>query len=190
MSRRPPDPRGRKGRARPTKRDSLDLLTGDEALAVLRQLLSSHPALLPHARRAADTLLAAVSFTDIANRVCDALLTLDLDDLDAGPHADGYVEPSEAAWSAIERAVSPFFQDLERRVTLRHEDEATEVCKGIVVGLYRAELGGFELFEYAEDGPSELASQAVAIWRRRRRTCKLPRAFVEQFAPGWDWLLR
>ena len=113
-------------------------------------------------------------------------------DLDAGPHAGGYVEPSEAAWEVIEKVVRPYFHDLERRVKLGHEDEAVEVCKGIVLGLYRAERSGFELLEYAEDCPSELASRVVQIWQRqrRRRNHGLPRAFVENFTPDWEWLVR
>ena len=141
-------------------------------MAVLRELLSSRPDLLPDAWRAANALLATVSFTDIGTSVFDALLALDLDDLDAGPRAGGYVEPSEAAWKAIEQAVTPSFHDLEHRVKLRHENEAVELCKEIVLDLYRAEHCGFELLEYAEDCPSELAGHAVAIWQRRRRnTC-------------------
>src|SRR5438034_1103357 len=105
------------------KFDCLDLLTGDEASAVLRALLSSQPNLLPDARRAANALLASVSFAGIAKGIFDALLALDLDDLDAGPRAGGYVEPLEAAWKAIEQAVTPYFHDLERRVKLRHENE-------------------------------------------------------------------
>jgi hypothetical protein len=168
----------------------LDLLSGDEALAVLRELLSSHPDLLPEGRRAANALLATVSFRDIAKRVFDALLALDLEDLDAGPRAGGYVEPSEAAWKAIEQAVTPYFDDLERRVKLRHENEAIEICQGMVLGLYRAEQHGFELREYAEDCPSELAAHAVDLWQRRRRHCTLPPSFIEKFTPDWDWLLR
>ena len=191
MKRRRPSDRPRsKARTSRKKSDCLDLLTGDEALAVLRELLSSHSNLLPDARQAANALLASVSFADVAKSVLDALLALDLDDLDAGPRAGGYVEPSEAAWEAIEKVVAPFFHDLERRVKLRHEDEATELCKGIVLGLYRAEQRGFELLEYAEDCPSELAGHAVDIWRRRRRHCTLPRAFIEKFTPDWDWLVR
>jgi hypothetical protein len=140
VKRRPPSGRPRaKARTSREKIDCLDLLTGDEASAVLRELLSSHPDLLPGAKRTANALLATVSFTNIAKTVFDALLALDLDDLHAGPRAGGYVEPSEAAWEAIEKAVALSFHDLERRVKLRHEDEATELCKGIVLGLYRAE---------------------------------------------------
>ena len=168
--------------------DCLDVLTGEEAGAVLRALLKAHPDLLPDARLAADKLLATVSFSDVAERVCAGLQALDLDDLDAGAHGSGYVEPSEAAWSAIEGVVEPYIHDLERRVKLRHEDEAFQVCSGIVAGLYRAEQSGFELYEYAEDAPSELAGHAVDIWRRRRRNCAFPRDFVETFTPDWDWL--
>jgi hypothetical protein len=101
-----------------------------------------------------------------------------------------YVEPSEAAWEAIEKAVEPYFDDLERRIKLRHEDEATELCKGIVLGLDRAEHRGFELLEYAEDCPSQLATHAVNICQRRRRNGALPRIFIQKFTPGWDWLVR
>jgi hypothetical protein len=131
-----------------------------------------------------------VSFADIASVVCEALLALDLDDLDTGPRAGGYIEPSEAAWAAIDNVLAPYFQDLERRVKLKHEDEATALCKGIVLGLYRAAHRGFELLEYAEDCPSELADQAVVIWQRRRRNCSLPYTFVQKFTPEWDWLVR
>ena len=173
-----------------TKLDCLDVLNGDEASAVLRHLLSSHPELIPDARQAANALLATVSFTDIARNVFEALFALDLDDLDAGPRAAGYVEPSEEAWAVIENVTAPYFRDLERRVKLRHEDEATALCKGIVLGLYHAEQRGFELLEYAEDVPAELAGQAVAIWQRRRRNVSLPRTFIETFTPEWDWLAR
>ena len=186
-SHRPPS----NARAHRKRIDSLDVLTGDEASAVLRELLSVHPQLIPDAREAANALLATVSFTNIATRIFEALLALlDLDDLDAGPHAGGYIEPSEAAWVALENVVAPSFDDLQRRVKLKHEDESTAICKGIVLGLYRAEQRGFELLEYAEDAPSELADQAVVIWQRQRRTSSLPSAFVEAFTPEWDWLTR
>ena len=190
MKRRRQSASSPKGRTTRAKYDCLDVLTGDEAQKVLNELLSSRPDLISDARRAANALLATVSFADVAADVFDALEALDLDDLDAGPRPGGYVEPSEAAWSVIEKVVTPYFHDLERRVKLRHEDEALEVCKGIVLGLYRAEHRGFELLEYAEDSPSELAGQAVEIWRRRRRDRTFPRNFVETYTPNWAWLVR
>lgn len=87
--------------------DCLGVLTGDEAQTVLHELLLSRPDLIPDARRAANALLARVSFADVAADIFDALQALDLDDLDAGPRPGGYVEPSEAAWKVIEKAVTP-----------------------------------------------------------------------------------
>jgi len=168
--------------------DCLDVLTGDEAGAVLQALLKAHPDLRSDARRIADGLLETVSLSDVAERVCGDLQALELDDLDAGPHAGGYVEPSEAAWDVIEGVVAPYLHDLERRIKLRREVEALQVCSGIVAGLYNAERSGFELHRYAEDAPAELASRAVSIWSRRRRKHALSRQFVEKFTPDWDWL--
>jgi hypothetical protein len=191
VKRRPQSPGPRsKPRTTRAKYDCLEVLTGDEAQIVLKDLLSSRPDLISDARRAANALLATVSLVDVAAEVFDALQELDLDDLDAGPRPGGYVEPSEAAWNAIERVATPYLHDLERRVKLRHEDQALEVCKGIVLGFYRAEHRGFELLEYAEDSPAELASHAVEIWRRRRRHYTFPRNFVEKYTPNWAWLVR
>jgi hypothetical protein len=50
----------------------------------------AHPDLLPDARLAADRLLATASVSDVAERVFAGLQALDLDDLDAGPRANGY----------------------------------------------------------------------------------------------------
>ena len=86
--------------------------------------------------------------------------------------------------------MKPYLDDLERRLKLGHEEEAVEVCKGIVFGLYRAEHSGFDLLEYALDSPSELAGHAVEIWQRRRRNYTFPRNFVEKFTPDWEWLVR
>jgi hypothetical protein len=44
----------------------LDVLSGDEAQIVLKDLLSSRPDLISEARRAANALLATVSFADVA----------------------------------------------------------------------------------------------------------------------------
>jgi hypothetical protein len=74
---------------------------------------------------------------------------------------------------------------ISRRRYLRHEKEALELCEVIVLGLSRAWKRGFDLLEYAEDAPSNLADHAVTTWRRGRR---LPREFVEEFTPKWDWL--
>jgi len=89
------------------KSDCLEVLTAEEALAVLRALLASNSDLAPPAREAAKALLASVSFGDVARNICNQLITLGLDDMEAGRNAHGYVEPSEGAWLAIEKVIAP-----------------------------------------------------------------------------------
>jgi hypothetical protein len=90
---------------------------------VLHELLSSHSELIPDARRAANALLASVSFAAVAESILDALAELGLDDLAAGPHAGGYVEASEAAWEAIEQAVAPYDDLTPAVVSVRTQQE-------------------------------------------------------------------
>jgi hypothetical protein len=63
------------------------------------------------------------------------------------------------------------------------------VCQGIVVGLYRARHAS-EFLDHAEDCPVSIAMRAVEMWLRRNRDRIFRRAFVERFAPEWEWLIR
>ena len=155
---------------------------------MLHALLSSHSELIPDARRAANALLASVSFAAVAKSIVDALMKLGLDDLDAGPHAGGYVEPSEAAWETIGQAVAPYLRDLERRVKLQHEDEATELARESFSGSIAPSNAGSS-FSSMPTSALPTAGHAVDKWRGRRQQT-LPRAFVQKFTPDWDWLLQ
>lgn len=177
-------------RPRRTTPSVLDVLTADEAQIVLRRMLSARPDLISEAEHLASALLTLASATDIAARVSQAVLRLDWDDVNVGPQPGGYVEPAEAAWEAIQRALKPHLEDLQRRLRLKREEEALEVCKGIVAGLYRAEQNKTEFMHHAEDAPSEYAAQAVEMWRRRNRRREFPITFAKRFAPDWDWLIR
>lgn len=117
----------------------LDRLNPREAATVLRRLLAAHPDLVAEAEQIAISLLGEVSFESVAGEVEYAVSSLDLDDLNsrAGSHAWGYTEPSEAAWELLEEAVAPFLEDMQRQIELGLETEALEICKGVVLGLYR-----------------------------------------------------
>jgi hypothetical protein len=183
----------------------LDRLKPGEAETVLRRLLAVHPDLADEAEQIARSVLGEVSFESVAEEVEHAVRSLDLDDLNsrAGSHAWGYTEPSEAAWELLGEAVDPFLDDMQRQVELRLEAEALEICKGVVLGLYRLRKGakGDGLVGWAPDFPAETAAHAVHTWRTGGDTRKrvawrgprkrpgFPQDFVEKFVPEWGSLI-
>src|ERR1700676_2625266 len=98
----------------------LDRLAGEEAIAVLRQLLETHSELRAEAERIARGLISSQSVAEIAAEISDAMIGVDLDALNgrAGKHAWGYVEPGEAAMELLEEAIQDRVEDMKRRVEM------------------------------------------------------------------------
>ena len=171
----------------------LDQLKVEESREVLGRLLAAHPDLRGQAERIARSLLGEVAFEQVADEVEDEVQSVDVDDVRgrAGRHEWGYVEPTEAAWEALEEAIEPFIEDIKRQAGLGLDKEALETCKGVVLGLYRVEHGkGTSVVEEAPDFPAEAAARAIETWRgRARQGCALPAEFVERFVPEWKEML-
>lgn len=182
----------------------LNSLKPEESQAVLHRLLAAHPALGAEAEQIARSLLGEVSFESVAGQVEDAVRALSLRDLNrrAGRHEWGYTEPTEAAWELLGEAVDPFLEDMKRQMGLGLEAEALEICKGLVLGLYRVrDERGSEFLGWAPDFPDETAAFAIETWRvggdskktvartslQRRRA--FPQEFVVEFVPKWDSLI-
>ncbi|MGH7822517.1 MAG: hypothetical protein ACREQ9_22375, partial [Candidatus Binatia bacterium] len=106
---------------------------------MLRSLLDRHPELGAEAEEIARATLTDVDVDAVAENVEQAVLDLDLDDLNsrAGRHSWGYVEPTEAAWELLGEAIEPFLEEMNRHIELAFEAAATRTCAGIVLGLYR-----------------------------------------------------
>ena len=183
-----------------TKASILNHLEDREAHAVFRRLLAAHRELQPETRQIARLLLGEVSFKSVAKDVEQAVRGLDLDDLGsrAGNHKWGYTSPTEAAWELLEQTVEPFNEDLKRRIGLGHDEDALEVCKGIVLGLYRVRDGESDDFlQWVSDGPAKIASRAVGTWcaggnrkrpKAQRKRREFSPDFVTSFVPEWDFL--
>ena len=181
----------------------LDRLSPVEAETVLRRLLAAHPELRAEAEQTARSLMGEVSFESIAEEVEDAVGALDLDDLNsrAGRHEWGYTEPTEAAWELLEETVGPFLEDMKRQMELGLATEALEICKGVLLGLYRLRDRKEDAFlGWASDFPEEAAADAVSAWRAGQRKGEpgkrgqrgrqaFPQDFVDEFVPEWRSLL-
>ncbi len=128
----------------------------------------------------------------------DEIRALDYEDLNAraGSHKWGYVEPSEAAWEILEETVEPALDDMKRHIELGLEAEALEICKGMVLGLYRlSEREGGDVLGWAPDFPAEAAGNALEFWhagadepKRREVRQKTRPPFPQDFlsmVPKW-----
>ena len=190
----------RKEKKQDTKKNSLlESLNEGEASIVLRRLLVAHADLDTEAEEIAKAVLRDDNFEDIAEDVYDSIQVLEYDELNgrAGRHEWGYVEPGEAAAEILSETVGHLLDDLKRRVDLVMEEEALEMCKGLVLGLYRLDHdGGGELLQWAPEFTVETAAYALEIWRdgfRRgeSRQHAMLQDFVNQFVPDWkDMIIR
>lgn len=152
----------------------------------------------------ASDLLGEVSFEHVAYELEEAVRALDLDDLNsrAGSHRWGYKDPTEAAWELLEEVVEPFLEDMKRQAELQSPTNALEICKGVVLGLYRVrhEPDGGTLLGWAPDFAPQTAMWTVEMWSTggggtwkvrsaRRDRASLPEAFVETYVPEWRTLI-
>jgi hypothetical protein len=99
----------------------------------------------------------------------------------------------------LQEAVDPFLSDLKRQMKLGLEMEALEICKGILLGLYRIrDTRSDELLGWAEDFPAEAAADAVRVLAGgkqqvasgpRRARPHLGEEFVDKHLPEWSDLI-
>lgn len=146
--------------------EPFSLLQPEDAKTLLTALVARHPELQAEINEMASWALSTVSAEAVADEVENAILSLDIDDLDgrAGRKSHGYVEPDEAAAQLLEEAITPYLNNLQRCIDLGAKAAAIETCRGIVFGLYQ--LCGQDpdgILGYCYDFPLETASRAVAM---------------------------
>lgn len=103
-------------------------------------------------------------------------------------------------WQLLEERLSPFIEDGKRQFELGLDAEALEMCKGVMLGLYRVRnKQGDDVLQWAPDFPAETAARAMATWRdggdkkmpgrgyRKQRV--FPPDFVKEFVPEWEDLI-
>jgi hypothetical protein len=140
---------------------ALERLKADE---VLKILLERHQTLREEAEQIATELVSSPSLEDIADDVLAAVTSIGLDAVNAraGRTSWGYVDPTDAASELIEEAVEDVISDMKRRMGFGLGNAAEAICRGIVVGLRRAEE--FEsdgALGWAPDFPAEEACHVV-----------------------------
>jgi len=187
-----------KPRSRSDKHAATSALERLKADEVLKILLERHQTLREEAEQIATELVSSPSLEDIADDVLAAVTSIGIDAVNAraGRTSWGYVDPTDAASELIEEAVEDVISDMKRRMGLGLEDAAEAICRGVVVGLRRAE-------EFESDGalgwaPDFPAEEACHVVEELIRTCpgkerkKLRDRLVKALAqdvPDWSEML-
>ena len=176
----------------------LERLTAEESTKVLATLLSRHQALRAEAEQIATELVSMPAVDQVAHDVVGSLTDIDCDAVSsrAADQRWGQVAPTEAAWELLQQALGDVIRDMQRRMDLGLVDAAEAICRGIVVGLYRAQGSGADgALGWAPDFPSKQASRAVAELLqacpadRKRATRERLLAALSDEAPDWREML-
>lgn len=170
---------------------ALSVLSAAEKAIVLDELLTARPDLRELAETRAAQLMSTEDRATVAAAVADALLGLDIMELNgrAGHQPGrGYVHAVEAAAEILDEALEPFMRDLERRATLGMTSAATELAVGILLGLYECGDGGSEtLLEHCPDFAVDRAGHVAAQCEKLR--IALPREELLDLLPEWDGIV-
>ncbi len=172
-------------------REIINQLSPEDALAVLHILADGDPELAAHIAEIALARLRHVDADEIAACVYDGLEWLQVEEVwdRAGQKRDGYVETSEAAYQMVEEVLEPFLADLKKYQQLGMMAEATQVCMGIVAGLYQFEHECKTQFkDWAPDAAISFAEEVVDAWKANspsRADIKALKAFIAENLGGW-----
>ncbi|MBI4320136.1 MAG: hypothetical protein HY675_16730 [Chloroflexi bacterium] len=149
----------------------IDELSHADALSVLRALADEDERLGRRIAEIARGRLSDVDREEIANALYAELDTLDVEDVwdQAGSKRHGYVEPSEVAYQMVEEVLEPFLDELRKYQKLGKPVEATQLCAGLLMGLYKFEGESTSEFkDWAADAPTSFAAEVVEAWKMGR----------------------
>ena len=151
------------------KSNTLDAISGTDAMEVLRILANRDKELSKEIDAIAWDLLADVAFDEVADCVQAELESLAVEDVwdRSGARRDGYVDPGETAWQMFEAALEPFREDMLKYQQLSMLEQAEEICLGILKGVYDFQwYSKTEFKDWAVDAPGQFFWTYLGEWKK------------------------
>ena len=152
-----------------SKRNVLELITGEDALAILKVLATRDRSLGRKIEEVAIEHFRPVEMDAIAADVVTELEALDVEDVwdRSGSNRDEYVEPCEAALEMFEEALQPFRDEVAKYQRLSMLREAELICRGILKGIYDFHAESSSEFKgWAVDAPGDYFGEVLDDWRK------------------------
>lgn len=177
-------------------------LGAEDGKAALISFAARHPECVAEIEEIVQESVGRTSFEDVADEVVAEIELLEASEIGthSGPRPWGYIDPSEGATEMVEEAIAPFVATVQRHAEMGLHEAALEGCRGVLLGLYRAERDKVtELLDWIPDSLGEIAHapiHALATQRRNRgpggrtRVPRELREFVREHLPKWEWLQR
>ncbi len=173
------------------KPDTLDAISGTDAIQILRILAERDRELSQEIDVIARDLLAEVSMDEVADCVQAELESLAVEDVwdRSGRRRDGYVDTGDAAWSMFENALEPFRKELAKYQQLSMPKQTEAVCLGILKGIYDFRWSSqTEFKDWAVDAPAEFFWVYLEEWKksfRQRSSTSRMNQFLTEHCGQW-----
>ena len=176
------------------KANTLDSITGADALAILKVLAARDKSLAQEIDAVAIELFSHVEIDEMAANVQMELETLQVEDVwdRAGAKRDGYVDPGEAASEMFDEALRPFRDEVDKYKRLSMQQEAEFAYQGILKGIYDFHKeSSTEYEQWAVDVASEYFGVVLDDWKKLftgRPPFPRMTAFLHTHCPDWaEW---
>ncbi len=169
----------------------IDQLSHPEALSILRALANENEGLAQRIAGIARDSLSEVDPGEVADALCAELDALEVEEVwdRAGRTRYGYVEPYEAAYDMVQEVLEPFLDDLRKSQKLGLSKAVTQLCTGLLKGLYRFERESKSEFkDWAADAPVSFAAEVVKAWRAggpNHASVAALELFIAEELDGW-----
>lgn len=173
------------------KSDTLDAISGTDAIQILRILADRDRELSEEIDVIARDLLAEVSRDEVADCVQAELESLAVEDVwdRSGRRRDGYVDAGDAAWSMFENALEPFREEMAKHQHLSMPKQAEAVCLGILKGIYDFRWSSqTEFKDWAVDAPADFFWIYLEEWKKlfqQRSSTSRINQFLKEHCGEW-----
>lgn len=154
------------------KPNTLDAISGADAIEVLRILSSRDEELSKEIDAIVRDLLADVSIDEVADDVQADLESLAVEDVwdRSGARRDGYVDTGVTASRMFEDALEPFRKEMTKYTQLSMPKQAEAVCLGILKGIYDFQwYSKTEFKDWAIDIPDEYFWTYLDEWKSLKK---------------------
>ena len=176
-----------------TKRtpNTLDAISGSDAIEVLRILANQDKKLSMKIDVIARELLADVDVEEIANCVRAQLDSLSVEDVwdRSGSRRHGYVSTGETAQQMFEDALESFHSDMLKYQQLSMHEQAEATCLGIIKGIYDFHwYSENEFKDWAIDTPADFFGEYIREWKKhfqKRSSLAKLNQFLSAYCVKW-----